>query len=580
MNPDPAETPRRLGEPRPLEAPRSPRARKRLEWGARLIAITMAACASAASATPLRAQVASARPDGSSPHGNAAIIDTLVILREDVFRDEEAKRNLLLKLLNDIHSTTRSYVVRRELLFEPGMPYDSVRIEESERNLRRLGIFRSVRVDTGRVNGKLAAIVRTRDAWSIKPRIQANIASDGTLTGSIGVTEENVAGTGNLLRVWYVRQPDRDGVVFAGSLPRFGGSRFGVGATYEDLSDRNAGTWGIGNSYRSFSDRWSLVYGGEAFSGRVFQYRTLAPGTRDTTAWRRRATINRAFLSFAPIASPREYLRLGITAEVRAEEQFLAPPPELEPIADSLFVVPDSVYGLIGAFAEYRRGHFARVSRFNGFNEEDVDLSRFAFMGLKLAPGSWGYGDTGVGARVVLGAGARSGPLLAKARLHANGLFNSAGLDSGRVVGIATAAVQPSPRHVTFLRVIGGVLENPSPGTEFDVGFEVDLRLWGPHAYVGTRTLRGTLEHRIYAWDELLSVVGLGFGAFVEYGGAWYEDQERRTGGNAGLSIFFGSPASATVKITQLSGGYRFGGGIGESGESRWVFTFGTGIIF
>ena len=545
-----------------------------------LIAAAIAFCTSLTSGAPLHAQVPNPQPDGESRPESTAIIDTVVILREDVFGSEDADRNVFFKLLNDIHLTTRGYVVRRELLLEPGVPFDSVLAEESERNLRRLGLFRSVRVDTGRVNGRLAAIVRTRDAWSIKPRIQANIASDGTLTGSIGVTEENVAGTGNLLRVWYVRQTDRDGLVFASRLDRFGGSRVGAGATYEDLSDRNAGTWGIGHSYRSFSDRWSFVYGGEAFNGRVLQYQTFAPSVRDTIAWERRATINRAFLSFAPVASPREYVRVGGMVEVRAEEQFLALPPELEPFADSLLAVPDSVYGLIGAFAEYRRGHFARVSRFNGFNEEDMDLSRFVFLSLKLAPGSWGYGDTGLGARVVLGAGGRTGPLLVKARIDANGLFNSAGLDSGRVVGVATAALQPAPRHVTLLRVIGGVLDNPPPGREFDLGFEVDPRLWGPHAFVGTRTLRGTLEHRIYAWDELLSVIGLGFGAFLDYGGAWYQDQDRRFGGNAGLSMFFGSPASATVKITQLSGGYRFGGGIGGSGESRWVFTFGTGIIF
>lgn len=546
----------------------------------RLTAAAIASCASVVAAGSLSAQVTSPQSDRTPPPEAAAIIDTLVILREDVFREEDAERSALLKLLNDIHSTTRSYVVRRELLLEPGAPFDSVLADESERNLRRLGLFRSVRVDTGQVNGKLAAIVRTRDAWSIKPRIQANIASDGRVTGSIGLTEENVAGTGNLLRVWYVRQADRDGLVFAGSLPRFGGSRFGVGATYEDLSDRSSGSWGIGNSYRSFSDRWSLVYSGQAFHGRVFQYQTFAPGVRDTTRWQRRATINRAFVSFAPVASPREYLRVGAMVEVRAEEQFLELSPAIGPIADSIMAVPDSVYGLIGAFAEYRRGHFARVNRFNGFNDEDVDLSRLAFLSLRLAPGAWGYGDTGLGARVVLGAGGRSGPLLVKARLDANGLFNSAGLDSGRVVGIATAALQPAPRHVTLLRVIGGVMEDPPPGGEFDLGFEVDPRLWGPHAFVGTRTLRGTLEHRIYAFDEILSVVGLGFGAFIDYGGAWYEDQDRRLGGNAGLTLFFGAPASATVKITQLSGGYRFGGGIAESGESRWVFTFGTGIIF
>lgn len=167
-----------------------------------------------------------------------------------------------------------------------------------------------------------------------------------------------------------------------------------------------------------------------------------------------------------------------------------------------------------------------------------------------------------------------------KAVIDGNALFNSAGLDSGRVVGTGTVAVRVAERHATFFQVAGGVQENPPPGGEFDLGFQVMPRLWGPHAFVGTRSLRMTFEHRFFAIDEILDIVGIGLGAFADYGGAWYEDQRRRLGGNAGLAVFFGAPLTGLAQIIHLSGGYRFGGGLSGTGESGWALTFGSGIIF
>ena len=123
-------------------------------------------------------------------------------------------------------------------------------------------------------------------------------------------------------------------------------------------------------------------------------------------------------------------------------------------------------------------------------------------------------------------------------------------------------------------------MERPPPGGEFDLGFQILPRLWGPHAFVGTRSIRMTLEHRYFVWDNIGDIIGVGFAGFVDYGGAWYEDQESRMGGNAGASVFFGSPLSSLAQINHLSAGYRFGGGIEESELSRWVFTLGSGIIF
>lgn len=525
-----------------------------------------------ASAAPVSAQ-------SSAGQSSAGTIDSVVIEREDLFSDAEAAGNPFMRFFNEIHATTKPFVIRRELLLGRGQPYDSVLADESERNLRSLGIFRSVRVDTAAVGGRTTLFVRTKDAWSIQPRATARIASDGTLTGTFGVTETNVGGTGNRLQIWYVRQSDRDGLVFSGSVNRIGRSRVGLSASWANLSDVESANWAVANPFRASTDRWSAFYGGDVFMGRVLQFRTDAPQVRDTTEWRRRALTNRGFLTFAPIATAGRYLRVGASVEVRREDYLRVDNPALD-IDSLLAAVPDSVYGLIGGFVEYRRSRFTRTGRLNGFTEEDQDLSDLAFLSLKLASSELGYASTGIGTRLLLGTGARAGPAIFKAVVDGNALFNSAGLDSGRVVGTGTVALKTAPRHATLARVSGGWLESVRPGQEFDLGFEVLPRLWGPHAFVGTRSFRATLEHRFYAIDNILSIVGLGFAAFVDYGGAWYPDQASRLGGDAGLSVFVGSPLGSLAQVAHVSGGYRFGGGLGGTDEARWVISLGSGIIF
>lgn len=513
------------------------------------------------------------KPSGLPASEDPAVLDTVVVLREDLFAPEDARGSFLLRFFNDLHATTRPGVIRRELLLRAGEPYDSARAAESERQLRSRQLFRKVEIDTGRVDGgRLAAIVRTKDAWSLEPRIDFGIASDGTVTGSLGATESNVAGTGNILRAWYLRDVDRDGLVLGGGIRRLAGSELSVGATYMDLSDRNSGSWGAGDPFRSLADRWSVFASGQVFDGRVLQFRSPLPTARDTVQWTRRALVNRLDLAFAPEADATGYVRVGLSAEVRREEYF--------PRALSGASVPDSVYGLLGAWIEVRDAEFYTVRHFNGFTEEDQDLSRVAFLEVKLAPDGWGYGSTGMGTRAMLAAGTQAGDLILKGRVGANALWNAAGLDSGRVSASWTAAVKPAPRHVTFLNVSGGVQENPPPGGEIDLGYRAPPRLWEPHAFTGTRSVSGTLEHRWYVAQEVGSVLGLGAGGFLDYGGAWYRDQDPRYGGNLGLSLFIGSALGSSPQLGQLSIGWRFGDDLARSDADRWVASLQSGLRF
>lgn len=509
--------------------------------------------------------------DSAWPPGDPVLIDTVLIQRQDVFSEEDAAGSFIFRTMNSLHVVTRPFVIRRELLLGSGEHYDSAQAAESERNLRRRLLFSQVEIDTIRVeNERLAMRVRTEDAWSTTPKFEFALASDGTLTGSLGVTESNLFGTGNYLLLWYTKLVDRDGIQTGLGLNRFLGSSVFVGGSYQSLSDLKAGTWRIGRPFYASEDTWSVDYAGEAFDGRAIRYRTEVPAVTDTTFFGRTAMIHRASAAFAPIAGPRGYLRVGVTGEIRQEEYFDLDAPEA--------LVPDSLYGLVGAFLEYRRTEFQVLRYFNGFNREDQDLSERIFVSAQLAPESWGYPSTGIGARLLASAGAQFGDSFLKGFVDANALFNAAGLDSGQVVARATAGLKPAPKHALVLQVFGGIHENPPPGREFDLGFQIPPRLWSPHSFTGTRTFRTVLEHRWFVFDELFRVVGAGIGGFLDYGGAWFDDQDPRFGGNIGLSVFFGSRLNAGTQRGNVNIGYRFS-------EERlvgtpWVLSLGTGLRF
>src|SRR6476659_515395 len=103
---------------------------------------------------------------GQATSRSAPIIRSIVIDRGEVFDSLEAKQFWGFALVNTLHARTRAYVVRRELLFSTGEPYDTARANESARNLRALGIFRDVFIDTVSTDSGMTVRVRTTDGWT------------------------------------------------------------------------------------------------------------------------------------------------------------------------------------------------------------------------------------------------------------------------------------------------------------------------------------------------------------------------------------------------------------------------------
>lgn len=513
----------------------------------------------------------------------APIIDTIAVSTRNVFDSTEVRSSFLFRLANALHVTTRPFLVRQELLFREGEPYDSARVAETLRNLRARGLFRDVWVDTTRHRDRVNVHVGTADGWTTELVLNASSTAD-TFTWAAGIQERNFLGTGARVGVTYRDEPNRSAVTLLSGMDRIGGTRWGVDGFYDDLSDGAVGVWRFGMPFRALSDRSALELSGEARRQRVLQFRD---GQLADTL-RRRLLLQRVGVAVAPHAGSGGYLRVGLVGQVKHEEYLLP--------ADPGLFVPDTVSGTVGAFVEIAAARFTVVTHYNGFDRDvDVDLSPRLRATVWLAPSAFGYRESGIGPSVTAQAGAAFGPHFAKLLARATGLFTGGGLDSGQVWAGLTLALRPAPRQATVLHVEGGARKGTPPGDEFALGHgggaeSVPLRVgragrahgpgpraFEPNAFTGDRMVWLSLEHRAFVIDEVMGLLGLGFAGFVDVGGAWFADQEARLGGDVGFGIRFGATRSTGPNIGRLDLSYRFGDGFAGS---RWIVSFGRGFLF
>lgn len=499
----------------------------------------------------------------------AQVIDTIVVANGNVFDLHGDGPGFVARLTNALHIRTRATVIRRSLLVNPGDAYDSARVAESERALRGLSVFRKVEMDTARLDGRLALRVTTADGWSTKP--QAGFSSaGGDQTWEIGMVEQNFLGTATELDASWRDTPDRRVLELQYQNPHFLSRRATLLARYADLSDGRRGAWRIGVPFYQTAARQSLETDGEAATERVLKFRAGMP---DTTLLGIERRVLRLGLrgGVAVAASSKDYVRLWLAAQWRREDH--AP--------DTAAPFPRSVTAAAGAGVEIGHVRFRVLEHFNSYaRREDVDLSQVLRLGVWAAPRAWGYagGAAGVGpeARARGSAVWRGGFVVA--RIEGNAIYGAAGLDSGRVRASLTTVSQNLPRHTIVLHLEGGVAQRPRPGGEFDPWLDQrGPRLFGAHAFTGTRTTWLALEDRMVLSHESWDLVGIGLAPFLDWGGAWYADEPARLGGDAGLALRLGPTRSVRGEPTEFAFGWRFGGGLAGG---RWALAVRKGIRF
>jgi hypothetical protein len=488
------------------------------------------------------------------PRGGASApqaVDTIIIDNRNVFDQEDPSPDWVANLANSLHMRTRQWVIRRRLLFNRGDAFDLARMEESERLLRGLGVFRQVRVDTTRLpDGRLALRSVTADGWSSQPQASFTTVG-GDKTWELGYTERNFLGTATEVALAYGQDPDRRHFDLEFLNPHFFSRRTLITVRHHDLSDGRHSEWRFGLPFHETAAPHSIETYGEAADERVLRFRDDA--LLDST----RHHLFRVGLAggIATSANSHRYTRLWGSWEWRREDFG----------AMAASKVPYSVFTTVRAGIELGSNRFRVLEHFNSFaRREDVDLSPTFRAGIVMQSGI-GYEISGQTSAVW-----KRG--FAVLRVAANGL------DSTRTQAQITVVSQDMPRHTLIAHAEGGLVTHPKPGAEFDPWIvQRGPRLFGIHDFTGTRMTWLVFEDRILVADNILGLMAFGLAPFFDYGGAWYGDEPIRQGGDAGVSLRLGPTRAVRGEAAEFGFGYRFGQGVRGK---RWAFTLRKGFSF
>jgi hypothetical protein len=502
--------------------------------------------------------------------GDSSAVDPSMIVRRvqldrrDIFDPNE--KSWFARLANKLHFQTQAAVIRRELLFEAGQPYDSALVAESERNLRAMGIFRRVQIDTVRTAEGLLLRVLAKDGWSTQADWRFR-STGGEVAFTIGLVENNLLGTASAAAVRYRKDPDRSTVAMSFRRPRLFAGAVGLGAAYENKSDGKSMSFALDHPFYSMTSDRAFRVAAENREGRVLQFRDGVEIASDTL--RRRYTLVGGSVAKALRASTAGYLRVGLSGAIRRDD-FLR--------ESSAGPFPHNVTGVLGSYLVYNQARFIVTRGYGGFaREEDVDLGTTLRVGLNVAPRLFGYERDGIGPELSGRLGARIPGGFGFVDMVANGLFTGAGLDSGSVQIAGTTVFQPAAGHMAVFHAEAGWLENPLPGEEFDLGLGSGPRAFGSHAFTGDRSIFLSAEYRYTLVDDLFRMVGLGIAGFVDHGGAWYAGSPRRMGWDAGVGLRLGASRSSDTDALRFDLARRFATDVEPAG---WVLTVGKGFVF
>jgi hypothetical protein len=492
------------------------------------------------------------------------LIKYIEIRRSDIFDSAEAK-GFLPRLMNGLHIMTTPGVVRREILLKEGDPYDSALVAETARNLRTLAIFRKVRIDSVTTDSGFVLKVFAQDGWSTQTDVRFRSAGKQT-DWQVALIEKNLLGTATRFSTKYRHTPDRNQLGFQFLQPRLLARTVLLGLRYESRSDGKRGQVAIERPFFSLSDKAGIQTLLDIRNERVLQFREGLADPADSL--RRKYLLGRVDMATALHRGSKGYLRLGLTMQVRRDDYVVWPAK----------TAPSSVTGAIGPFLEWRRANFVVTRGFSRLGQdEDVDVSNFARISAIAAPGFLGYDRGGVGLLGQFRVGTKLSRGFAWFDARANGLYSSAGLDSGSVSFGSTAVLVPARRHLLIGHADIGWLKNPLPATEFDLGFATGPRGFPIHAFTGNRTYFTTAEYRFNFGEDVFKALDLGVAGFVDHGGAWYAGADRRTGTNVGLGLRLSASRAADANPTRLDLAYRFKN---DRQKAGWVFVVASGLVF
>lgn len=201
-------------------------------------------------------------------------IKNIEVVRKDV---GDGDSTLLGKILNALHFKTAEYVVKDELLFGENANVEMELLDETERNLRSVGIFTLAKIELDSIGyNQFNAIVTTQDSWStyLLPDINS---SAGYNNYGVEFDEYNLFGTGSRLQLKGLYRQESD-IGWQGSVlffnQRIPGTEFQDSIYIKSNKIRTVQQINLQIPYRTLSSAYSLGVRAVNTFGKDFIFRT------------------------------------------------------------------------------------------------------------------------------------------------------------------------------------------------------------------------------------------------------------------------------------------------------------------
>jgi outer membrane protein assembly factor BamA len=510
-------------------------------------------------------------------------IATIIVERANVFDPSVPGENWWPFMVADkIHFITRERVVRDELLFAPGERWDTLKVIQTERNLRASYPFSHAEITpVPRPDGRVDALVRTQDSWTTNPRLGLT-TSGGQSSGSVGIEENNVFGYGKSIGYEHDQGHATTGPTHSDSFtygdPRFLGTRLALSTAFSKTQ-----------------------YGDNESVGVTKPFYALDTPTAETLSWSNSDSIGTELLDATSYSNFTERQRV-VNAEYgarldddrwfvqRVEGGWYANRQIFGATDQSPATVPGSQPGnlnLSGPTIGYtwlqplyvKETYINRMDRIEDFNLGNELRARTGYMARDLGSDQ---------DRWIFNASDQQGLGLGEGRFAlASAAFSGRVFNNRLENGLATANFNFFWKNYIWTRTRTLVFHveaaqghNLDKENQIDLGGSTGLRGYKNDSFIGGRSILANLEDRFFFDGEYFHLVRFGGVVFAESGSVVPEGSgfsPARFRSDVGVGIRAGSSRSTSGNVARLDLAYALNGG---PGGSRWVISLTSGQAF
>ncbi|MBI5622458.1 MAG: hypothetical protein HY924_01630 [Elusimicrobia bacterium] len=499
-------------------------------------------------------------------------VGTVHVVVHDVFDTEDpAEDKWLFRRANDMHRNTNDVVVRRELLFKEGDLYDARLLEETERNLRRLPIFRLVRVEAAPAGtGAMDVTVHVYDNWTITPTTSFKRAG-GTYAWKVGLKDSNLLGYGKTAGAVYGKTFTQIEKNVFYEDPQLFGRRLTAGAGIFEGGEARTYNVNLAKPFYSSTAQEAMGFAGSYRDEKIFHDDAVVPFGHV----RQRTKEARVFYGRSLGSTPSMVRRGVFTAgysrsrieAVPGESVIKSDPLSIETLLEALFTAEEQAFvkeqnikrlyrdedinlGWTGAMS------FRMSPRFLGSSTDSYDQRLSIGKGVPFGSGHFFKGETGLTTRF-------SGDVYTSVVWGLNGEYYK------RLLPWNTLATHASFDYGHGL----------NPSNALLLGELEGLRGYGLYHTSGNRRFLFNLEDRLFLVDNLFRLVTLGGVLFFDAGSTWMGETVAfgswKTSVGAGLRV--GTSRGTGGSPLRLDLAYAFK----ENGmPSRWSLSILTGQAF